>query len=201
MGRRHLSPEEVVDLLEGTLDPARAAHLDGCPRCRDRCRELRPTWTLLRSLEVPEPPSAFWEAWSARVRAAIDAEPHVERPTGLFEWWRRPAVALAAGVVVVLIAGGIVWRTASVTRQPHAAASLMAERAASSLGEVSSSHDDEELEWEVLVTLADEADPAPEDLGVRVDQGALEQAVMEVLSPTERQALSALLAAELRNSL
>jgi hypothetical protein len=32
--KHHLSREELIDSLEGTLPPTREAHVDGCAACR-----------------------------------------------------------------------------------------------------------------------------------------------------------------------
>ncbi len=101
---RHLSPEESIAALERTLEPARAAHLDTCDRCRADIAGLRQTLTDLEgAADHHEPSPLFWDHFSGRVRAAAQATPPQTRA------WRRlwqPAVGLAAaGLFTMWLAG------------------------------------------------------------------------------------------------
>jgi anti-sigma-K factor RskA len=190
MGRAHLSPDEFVDLLDGTLSAARATHLDECPRCRARAEELRATWARLEAVEAPEPSPLFWEHFSARVRAAVAVRPTARRG-GLGLWKGRAAVALATSVILALTIGTIVGRRLATTPSSMGA---LARGPQAELGE------DTEVEWSVLLAMADELQAGAEELGVVFDQGTLEQAV-ELLSPSERHALADLIEAELKDAL
>ena len=102
---RHLSHDEHVAAVEGTLDPARQAHLSGCAACREKVAEDAAVLARVAAAEVPEPSPLFWDHFSARVRQVTAAQP-VET-SGRWAWgWRAwlavtgAAVALAAAVTV-----------------------------------------------------------------------------------------------------
>lgn len=100
----HLIPEEIVGAADGVLAGARMRHLDECEICRRRVEDVTGLLKEAASDQVPEPSPLFWEHLSARVRAAIDAEPAFAR------WWRRRPgwrVLVPAGAVamVALVAG------------------------------------------------------------------------------------------------
>jgi hypothetical protein len=101
---RHLSPDEAVAALERTLDPARAAHLETCDRCRADIAGMRQMLTdIAAAADDHEPSPLFWDHFSDRVRVAAQATPS-RAPA-----WRRlwqPAVGLAAaGIVVFWLVG------------------------------------------------------------------------------------------------
>ena len=98
---RHLTPLEVVEVLESTASPDRVAHTATCDRCAADVEEMRELARLAASVDVPEPPAFFWNQFSARVRAAVAEEP---RRQGFFGWrgWSRPAVALPAVLLVCI---------------------------------------------------------------------------------------------------
>ncbi len=202
MGRTHLSPEELVDLIEGTLSAARAAHVAGCARCRRRQEEVSAALSLARAVDVPEPSPLFWEHFSARVREAVHREAVAPRRE-LSEWWRRRlAVGLAAAVVAVLAIGTLLGRLVVGSRQADVAPTFVADtRQSDRAASVdTASPDQPEVDWAIIVAMAEELEPNPEDLGLLVDQTTLEAAA-ELLSPAERQALAQLIEAELKRAL
>jgi hypothetical protein len=91
---RHLSPENMVAAMDGTLDPARAEHLNGCGDCQ---RELAALGGMLREVEgaasPAEPSPLFWDHFSARVRDAV-AETSAAPVPAWRRWW-QPVVGLA----------------------------------------------------------------------------------------------------------
>jgi hypothetical protein len=98
----HLSAQEFVDALEGTLPDARQAHLTACDTCARQVAELTGvTRQAEHALDVPPPSPLFWEHFSARVRTATDAET-IRRES----WWERawrPVIAASAAAAVILI--------------------------------------------------------------------------------------------------
>lgn len=102
MGTRHLREEEFVDLLDGTLAEARAAHLEQCNQCRTQYERARRLMGFVGSADVPEPSPLYWEHFSRQVRERLDAEPARQA------WWRfRPMTAgvfVAALLLVMLVA-------------------------------------------------------------------------------------------------
>lgn len=102
----HLTPEELVDLVEGQLDPVRADHVNTCERCRDKAAGLRSVVSDTRGLDVPEPSPLFWSHQADRIRAAVESD----GPTR-GAWWRWPRLgglsAAAVSVVLVLVVIGL----------------------------------------------------------------------------------------------
>jgi hypothetical protein len=97
----HLSPQEFVDAIDGTLAAARQAHVDACAACRDDVAALTGTLAETRGADpVVEPSPLFWDHFARRVHEATAAEPVVSR------WWSRwqPMAALAAAAAVVIVA-------------------------------------------------------------------------------------------------
>jgi hypothetical protein len=102
----HLTPVELVDLVEGTTNDAEVGHLATCGSCRQQLADLRATMTIAANVEVPEAPPFFWKQFSARVREAVahEAAPH----GGWRRWLSWPGVmapvsAVAAAVIVFLV--------------------------------------------------------------------------------------------------
>jgi hypothetical protein len=104
----HLTPEQFIDIVDGTRSDASLPHLSSCDRCRDELATLRETMAGIGPSsagdDVPEPSPLFWTQFSARVNERIDAD--VDR-----RWWRAwtlprfliPASAFALLVLVVAL--------------------------------------------------------------------------------------------------
>ena len=106
---RHLTADELVDLVEGVALESDVPHLATCATCRQQLAELRATMAMSSDAEVPEPSPLFWDHFSSRVRDAVAAEGAVPA-----SWWRRlsswpgvmaPMSAAAAAILVF----AIVW--------------------------------------------------------------------------------------------
>jgi len=190
----HLSPAEFVDLVEGTLAAARAGHVARCERCRAEAAAARDALEVARQADVPEPSPLFWDHFSARVRAGIDAEPI---PVRRWTWVRWP-VPVLGGVVAILVAAVTIptWRgleNSEPGRPPDPVASLE-ELHADLLVSDDTVGDDP---WDLVVSLArglawDEAMEAV----MAVRPGTADGALL-LLSAEERTALVGLLRAEL----
>jgi hypothetical protein len=79
-------------------------HLRQCPTCAAEMESLRATIALLDEWQTPEPSPYFDTRVYARLREE-KAQPH----RGWFSWLRKPALALAATVLVVT--GVTLYRT------------------------------------------------------------------------------------------
>jgi hypothetical protein len=94
-----LGPDEFVDLLEGQLPAARAAHVEACPACRERFAWLQGTLRDVIDAPVPEPSPLFWDHLAARVRRAVDGEAAPHAPG---RWWQLPVLAPALGLAALV---------------------------------------------------------------------------------------------------
>lgn len=204
---RHLTAREFVELIDGVLPPARAAHVEACEPCRAAAAELRETLDGVGAGDVPEPSPLFWEHLSARVDEAIAAE---ASGAGSHARWRpAPAVAWAASALVATMilalvfgrallpgnmprSGGDVDR-AAVAASPPSSVPAPDER----LAEV---HIDEDDAWVLVRVVAEEATWETADAaGVAAAPGTAERLALE-LSESERVELARLIETELKGS-
>lgn len=119
---RHLTADELVDVVEGLVAESDLPHLAACDACRHRLAELKATMAMAAEAEVPEPSPLFWDHFSARVHEAVAIE-GVPRES----WWRRvvtvvsgpgvlmPLSAVAAAVFVV----AVVFNTRMIAPEVH----------------------------------------------------------------------------------
>jgi hypothetical protein len=200
----HLSDVEFVDLIDGTLAPARAGHLDACETCRAKASAMRETLSRAADAEIPEPSPLFWEHFSARVQEGLRAE-SVASP-GWFGWAQNATVKWAmSGALLTLLLVAVVWRASA--PRPASTASGSVETASSG-GPADPDAFDPDLDaaWALVRTVADDVARdtpasdeiawdavATEDFGVR--PGAVEHA-MVALTGDERSELVRLLQAE-----
>src|SRR5258706_3414287 len=105
----HLTPEELLDLAEGTRSLTSAPHLTTCETCRHQLDELRDVMATVH-VDVPEPSPLFWEHLSTRVRDAVAAEAVPARWGFGFGRWSW-SLAAAMSVAVVVIAASLTMRT------------------------------------------------------------------------------------------
>jgi hypothetical protein len=102
----HLTPDELLDLAEGTQLLASVPHLASCDRCRRELAELRDVLATL-AVDVPEPSPLFWEHLSTRVRDAVAAEAAPARSRfGLPRWSWQLAAAMSVAVVAIAVSLG-----------------------------------------------------------------------------------------------
>ena len=71
----HLTSDELIDAVEGTLEPSRLEHLKVCAACAREVAELASVLQEARTVEMPEPSPLFWDHLTRRVRTAVAAEP------------------------------------------------------------------------------------------------------------------------------
>jgi hypothetical protein len=107
---RHLSPEDLVTALDGTLSREQQGHLHACDACRSSLADLQGALSAARGDAVPEPSPLFWDHLSARIQSATAGNP----VPGQVAWWQqgwRPFVALgsmaaAAGLTIAIAMPG-----------------------------------------------------------------------------------------------
>ena len=119
----HLSPNELIDLAEGTRPESATSHLQSCEVCRHRLAELRASMAAAVEVDVPEPSPLFWEQLSARVREAVAAE---ETPRAAAGWWKLSAGALAAVAALALAVYLTLPRATAPATSPFDAAESLA---------------------------------------------------------------------------
>ena len=177
----HLTADELVDALDGVLEPSRTTHLEACEPCRQQLADLGAVLRDTRQVDVPEPSPLYWQHLSARVRTAIDAE---AAPAGGWRHWLRwPVLApIAALALIVMALAAAVPRHAAVT--PDVAVNAAVDQPLDdSFAMVADLVGD--IDWDTAMLA-----------GLTVGPGAADQAVLE-LTVAEQQELSRLLRAEL----
>jgi hypothetical protein len=129
----HLSAEELVDAVEGTLAPVARTHLESCPACGQEVAQLSAVLAETARVAVPEPSPLFWKHFSTRVRDAIVAEPHGK--AWLPRWFEWPVLAPLAGLgVLVLALMSAVDRSVPAPHAPDAPGVLTSAASASARG-------------------------------------------------------------------
>jgi hypothetical protein len=114
--------ENLIELLaEGYGDSAVAAHVRQCGTCSQQLESLRKTMALLDEWEAPEPSPYFLTRLRAHVREEREKGP---AKSGIFDWMRRPAMAVS--LATVLVAGALVYRI-SFPRQPVVESGVLAD--------------------------------------------------------------------------
>jgi hypothetical protein len=195
----HLAGDELADALDGTLDPRRRAHAASCRTCAEQVEELRAIASEVAAVDVPEPPAFFWSQLSARVRAAV-AEEQLPGPWSLaWRRWGRPALAIAAAVVIVGTIASLtgLWPSSSGTSEPPAVA-LQTQDDAEPGEDVFAQIDNDEA-WALVRTLAEDLDhDEMEGEGVSARPGAADHLASE-LTAAERIELARLLQEQLKN--
>jgi hypothetical protein len=102
--------EHLLDLASGVeVPPQTASHVRACRHCTARLEELRRTMALLDEWTAPEPSPYFLTRLQARLRDPVRL--------GWLDWFRKPA--LAGALAVLLVLGGSLY-TVGVRPQPQA---------------------------------------------------------------------------------
>ena len=137
-----------------------------------------------RALDVPEPSPLFWERFPDRVRAATQAESPDASPV----WWRRHLVALSfSGALCAALA---VWAIVPAWA-PDSAPQVVSDQTAPPAGD--------DAAWSIVSASAESAGlDALREAGFTVRPGGAD-AVIEELTQAERDALAALLDAEMKD--
>ena len=194
----HLAEHELVDALEGTLDPQRRAHVSSCRDCAAHVDELRAIASDAATLDVPEPPAFFWSQLSARVRASIAEEPQPGPWSLAWRRWGRPAIAIAAVAVIagtIASLGGFRARNSGASAPPAVALQSLDD---ADVGEDVFAEIDNDEAWALVRTLAEDLDHDDlEGEGVSARPGAADHLTSE-LTAAERIELVRLLQEQLK---
>lgn len=201
---QHLSPEELIDLVEdreGRLGAGRASHFKSCESCRQQVQELREVMLEASDLNVPEPSPLFWEHASHRLAEAIATDARfVQGRSSARLGLSHITTALATAAVVLAVVVGLPSLRPPSERLVVGSGDGVAERSML-VRQADGISADEPADWALLLTMADAVEWA--DGGAEllmVDRRAINGAVFE-LTLDERQALVQLLKAELEGSL
>jgi anti-sigma factor RsiW len=93
---------EVCELMPdlaaalNTATPEVGDHLKSCADCAAKLNEMRQTMALLDEWRAPEPSPYFDTRLMARVREEKG------RPSGWWQWMRKPALAVSLAVLMVM---------------------------------------------------------------------------------------------------
>ena len=201
---KHLSPSELVDYVEGTLDADRAAHVPACKACGREAEALQETAHETATVDVPEPSPLFWDHFSARVREEIRKPP--ARAT--WTWGRTGPLAAAAAallIVAVVLASRAPVRTPIDRKHAVSDASYAKTLTASPLRQelASPAPESADTDDEAWTLLKDAAGDLQMDearaVGFAVGPGMVDRAVLD-LSPRERVELRRLIEDEIRHT-
>ena len=187
----HLTPDELVDAVEGTLDASRRAHLASCAICETQVGKLSAILREAREVKIPEPSPLFWEHFSARVHAAIE---HETAPGGGWTTWLTwPVLAPIAALAVIIVA-----LIASVPRLggPPVVPPSVSASASGTAGDVALADE----EWLLVADMVGDMDwDTANAAGLMLQPGSADRAALE-LSAQEQQELRRLLTAELERA-
>lgn len=125
----HLNLETLARIADGPVTDAEAAHLDGCPACREELERMREQTAALGELPDPAPPPGLWN----RVEADLDRSPDRSRRSA--PWLR------AAAAVAVFAVGSVSGWTLRGSASSDATPATVAERAGSPFGDPAGSDD------------------------------------------------------------
>jgi len=187
---KHLSVEELVDALEGTLSGPKVAHLAVCTSCRDHVESLRPLVGDVKDVEVPEPSPLFWDHFSARVREAVLSDP-MPAPRQTWLSW-RPLLTLATSLAALVLAVAL-FRPA----QPPAVDDPTATPAANSIDASSQPGVPlDDMQWHLLIDAAGDLDWS-DVRDVAMPRLGTADAIIDELTAAQREELVRLLKAEI----
>lgn len=183
----HLSPEQLLDVADGTRPGQEFPHLQSCAICAREVANLRGTIDAAAEVDVPEPSPLFWTHLSQRVRDAVaDEQRGAADPKRVGLWWR---LAAATAIVAVVVAVFLPQRQQ--VRSPAAGVSSAVQGDVRQPGEVPAFDDDAALS--LLAELTSGMDwEATAEAGLVPAVGAVDSVVL-ALSVEERLELHRLL--------
>ena len=181
----HLTPDELIDALEGVGDQA---HLAECEHCRRELAGLAAALATANQASVPEPSPLFWPHLSQQVRTAIDRDAPAP---GTWPSWLRWQALLPLGAVTIILLALVMSVPKQNRAQLQTAAELGAPAAPGALDAPASTDS-----WMVLAGLVGDLDMDTAAAAGVVALGVAEQAALQ-LTADEQLELTRLLEAEL----
>lgn len=192
----HLNDAQILDALDGRLEPVAAAHAEACPGCGARVDELR---AVLRTIDaadrdaVPEPSPMFWEQFPERVGRAIDAEPERRGWVSTWLWWGSAATAALVILLTVLP-----LQRDPVAPSPAAPSGNVSVVGSEGPDTITAENLDEDEAWAMVRAVAEETDyNEVEESGLSPRAGSVERAALE-LNDDERAELVRLIEQDAR---
>ena len=188
----HLNETELIDLVEGTLPAARAAHAAACDACRTQADVLRRTIAMASAVPDRSPSPLFWEHFGARVNERIDAR----RSPG--RWFPVPRFAFVGlGTLAVLL---VAFNLVVGPRDPGPASPSMSAAVSGEDATPAEADDlDQDAEWAIVRAAADELDiDAARAQGLAMKPGSVDRIAME-LTEAERAELIRLVQEEIKS--
>jgi hypothetical protein len=181
--KTHLTPQLIVEAIDGTLGFAAQTHLDACEACRtevDRTRAI--LHEAAGAAPAQEPSPLFWDHFANRVREATSAIPVANRSPWR-SWWRP----------VVLVSGALAMVALVVAVPRLLPVAPVVERVVANR-DVPASTDIEG--WDLVVSYTDDL-AWDEVQQVARPKAGVADAVIDELSPQERAAFVKLLKQEM----
>ena len=193
----HLSPEQLVDLVEAAAPADQVAHAASCETCRTQADALREVLRQAASDTVPEPSPLFWEHMAARVGVAVRREPAPGAAWTIWTWRWAPMTAVAVLVLAVGF-GTSMWkglpRGVPVTAGPLASAAP----ASAATDEDLPSQDDPS--WNLIAELSGDVVIDDEIFAELPEVPGLADRALQQLTEPERAELARILREEMTQS-
>ena len=179
----HLTPDELIDAMEGLLAADRQSHLATCDECLAQLASLSMTLSDAKAAGIPEPSPLFWQHFSERVATAIHHDA-ARGANGLS--WLRWQILVPLGAVALVVLGLIITVPRSDSLEPSLPPeALQAPEAPDT--------------WVMVAELVGNIDLDVASAAGVIEPGVAEEAVLQ-LSAEERLELTRLLKAELRRA-
>jgi hypothetical protein len=187
----HLTPDELIDALEGVgasthRSLGEGGHLADCDECRRLLADLQGVLSEAERVSVPEPSPVFWPHFSQRVSAAIENE---ATPANAWPAWLRWQVLLPLGAVATIVLALLI----SVPKNTAPGNALVAPAAPIAPVALDGVPSDS---WNTVADLVGELDLETASAAGVIEPGLAERAVLE-LTAAEQQELTRLLKEEL----
>jgi hypothetical protein len=199
----HLSDAEFVDLIDGELPAARAAHLQACPACGEQASAMRNALAAALDVDAQAPSPLFWDHFGQRVSDAVAQQPPPATSPAWTAHLLNPAFTWAAAAsIALLLMVGALWRATLVApaRPATPPAAARSTPAAAGISLLDHADLDQDAAWAVVRSAADAfVWEDAQAIGIAARPGSAERAVLE-LSSAERAELARLLEEELKRS-